>query len=142
MAYKSIKDWPEEERPREQLFRNGPSSMSDAQLLAILLRTGGRGKSAMDMAIELVDKFGGIENMEQASLAEYCSVKGLGRAKAAQLKAALELGRRLLRSSGSKGPVFSCGQDVYSYFYPKFAGLKKEVFRCAMLDVKNRVVRE
>jgi len=142
MAYKSIKDWPEEERPRERLLRHGPGSMSDAQLLAILLRTGGQGKSAMDMAIELIDKFGGIRNMEQASPAEYCSVKGLGEAKTAQLKAALELGRRLLRDSGSKGPVFSSGQDVYSYFYPKFAGLKKEVFHCAMLDVKNRVVRD
>jgi DNA repair protein RadC len=142
MAYKSIKDWPEEERPRERLLRHGTRGMSDAQLLAIILRTGGQGKSAMDMAIELIDKLGGIGNIEQASLAEYCSVKGLGKAKAAQIKAALELGRRLLRDSGNKGPVFSSGQDVYSYFHPKFSGLKKEVFHCALLDVKNRLIRD
>ena len=142
MAYKSIKDWPEEERPRERLLRHGTRGMSDAQLLAIILRTGGQGKSAMDMAIELIDKLGGIRNMEQASLAEYCSVKGLGKAKAAQIKAALELGRRLLRDAGNKGPVFSSGQDVYSYYHPKLSGLKKEVFHCALLDVKNRLIRD
>ncbi len=142
MAYKSIKDWPEEERPRERLLRYGTVSLSDAQLLAIILRTGGRGVSAMDMAIELIDRFGGLMNMEQASLAEYCSVKGLGKAKAAQIKAALELGKRLLGGARNKGPVFSSGQDVYSYFHPKFSGLKKEVFHCAMLDVKNRLIRD
>lgn len=142
MAYKSIKDWPEEERPRERLLRHGAGGMSEAQLLAIILRTGGQGKSAMDMAIELIVKFGGLKNMAQASIAEYCSVKGLGKAKAAQIKAALELGRRLLGDAGGKGPIFSSGQDVYSYFYPRFSGLKKEVFHCALLDVKNRLIRD
>jgi DNA repair protein RadC len=142
MAYKSIKDWPQEERPRERLLRYGAGELSDAQLLAIILRTGGQGKSAMDMAIELIDKFRGIRSMEQASVAEYCSVKGLGQAKAAQIKAALELGRRMLRDCGDKGPVFSSGRDVYSYFHPKFGGLKKEVFHCALLDVKNRLIRD
>jgi DNA repair protein RadC len=142
MAYKSIKEWPEEERPRERLLKHGATGMSDAQLLAIILRTGGQNKSAMDMAIELIDKFGGVSNMEQASLTEYCSIKGLGKAKAAQIKAALELGRRMLQERGGKGPVFSSGADVYSFFHPKFIGLKKEVFHCALLDVKNRLIRD
>ncbi|MDA8434231.1 MAG: hypothetical protein M0Z60_14900 [Nitrospiraceae bacterium] len=67
MGYKRIKDWPEEERPRERLLKHGAAGMSEAQLLAIILRTGGQGKSAMDMAIELIDKMGGIGNMEQDS---------------------------------------------------------------------------
>ena len=142
MAYKSIKDWPEDERPRERLLRQGADNMSDAQLIAIILRTGGHGKSAMDMAMELIGMFGGLRELEQASISEVCTLKGLGTAKAAQLRAALELGKRLLGNTANKGPAFSAGQDVYAYFYPRFTGLKKEVFHCAMLDVKNRLIRD
>jgi len=142
MSYKSIKDWPEDERPRERLLKHGPASMSDAQLIAIILRIGGGGKSAIDLGMELLDTFRSLKNIEQASLSEICKSKGVGKAKAAQLKAALELGRRLLKEPALKGPAFSKSQDVYSHFYPKFQNLKKEVFYCAMLDVKNRLVNE
>lgn len=142
MAYKSIKDWPEDERPRERLLRHGPASMSDAQLIAIILRTGGCGRSAIDLGMELLDTFRDLKNIEQASLSEICRLKGLGKAKAAQLKASLELGKRMLKGPALKGPVFSSGKDVYSYYYPKFQNLRKEVFYCAMLDVKNRLVNE
>ena len=142
MAYKRIKDWPLDERPRERLLAHGPGSMSEAQLIAIILRTGGSGKSAMDMAIEIVDRFGTLRDIEQASLSECCALKGMGKAKAAQLKAALELGRRLFREPGGTGPVFSAGKDVYSYFHSRFRNLKKEIFCCAMLDVKNRLIRD
>lgn len=142
MAYKSIKNWPEDERPRERLLKYGPSSMSDAQLIAIILRTGGGGKSAIDLGMELLEIFGSLKNIQQASLSETRALKGMGAAKAAQLKAALELGRRLFEAPGIKGPVFSTGQDVYSYFYPRFQNMKKEVFYCAMLDVKNRLIKE
>jgi DNA repair protein RadC len=142
MAYKSIKDWPEDERPRERLLRRGAESMSDAQLIAIILRTGGHGKSAMDAAMELIDAFGGLRELEQASISEICALKGLGTAKAAQLKAALELGRRVLADTAKRGPAFSAGKDVYEYFHPRFVCLKKEVFHCAMLDVKNRLIRD
>jgi DNA repair protein RadC len=142
MAYKSIKDWPEDERPRERLLTKGADIMSDAQLIAIILRTGGHGKSAMDMAMELIEKFGSLKKIEQASLSEICSLKGIGRAKAAQLRASLELGKRLLDDTGGKGPAFSAGKDVYAYFRPRLSGLKKEVFHCAMLDVKNRLIRD
>lgn len=142
MAYKSIKDWPEDERPRERLLRHGPEGMSDAQLIAIILRTGGGGRSALDLAMELLDTFDGIQNIGQASLTELCSLKGVGKAKAAQLRAALTLGKRLMKDPPGKGPAFSTGQDVYAYFYPKFRDLRKEVFHCVMLDVKNRLIRE
>ena len=142
MSYKSIKDWPQDERPRERLLAHGPGSMSDAQLIAIILRTGGSGKSAMDMAIEMLDRLGTLKDIEQASLSELCAFKGMGRAKAAQLKAALELGRRLFGESGLNGPVFSTGGDVFSHFHPRLRNSKKEVFCCAMLDVKNRLIRD
>ena len=96
MTYKSIKDWPEDERPRERLLKHGKESLSDAHLIAIILRTGGCGKSAIDIALELLDRFKSLKNMEQAGIAEICTIKGMGKAKASQLKAALELGRRVL----------------------------------------------
>lgn len=142
MPYKSIKNWPKDERPRERLLAYGPDSMSDAQLMAIILRTGGSGRSAIDMAMELLDRFGTLNDIEHASVSEFCSIKGLGKAKTAQLKAALELGRRLFRERPPKGPVFSNGKDVYSYFYPLFRNKKKEVFFCALLDVKNRLRKD
>ncbi len=142
MAYKSIKHWPEAERPRERLLARGPEAMSDAQLVAIVLRTGGGGRSALDIAMELLDTFGTMRDLERASVSEFCSLKGMGTAKAAQLKAALELGRRLFREPPVKGPGFSTGQDVYSYFHPLLRNLDKEVFHCAMLDVKNRLIRD
>lgn len=142
MAYKSIKEWPEDERPRERLLKHGLDSMSEAQLIAIILRTGGGGKSAIDLAMELLCRFSSLKKMEQASLTELCKSKGLGRAKTAQLKAAFELGKRMFMESAVKGPAFSTGKDVFSYFYPKFQNLKKEVFYCVALDVKNRLINE
>ncbi len=142
MAYKSIKEWPEDERPRERLLRYGAQSMSDAQLIAIILRTGGGGRSAMDLGMELLDRFGSLSKIEHATLAEIRETKGLGSAKAAQLKAALELGRRMFGEPVSKSAAFMKGGDVYRHFYPRFLNLKKEVFFCAMLDAKNRLIRD
>ncbi len=142
MGYQSIKKWPEGERPRERLLKYGARNLSVAQLIAIILRTGGGGKSAIDLAIEILDSFGDLKNIENASLREFASFKGMGNAKVAQLKAAFELGRRLLEEPHEKGPVFSSGHDVYSYYHQRFNNLKKEVFRCALLDAKNRIFKD
>ncbi len=142
MAHQSIKDWPEEERPRERLLKNGSGYLSDAQLLAIILRTGGGRKSAMELGIELLRTFGSLKKLEQASVKELEQLSGIGKAKIAQLKAAFELGSRLLRESALKGPVFSTGNDVYAYYYPLLQNVKKEAFYCAMLDAKNRLIRD
>ena len=142
MGYKSIKDWPEKERPRERLISLGPAGMSEAQLIAIILRTGGGGTSAIDLGMELLDKFGSLKKIEQASITELCESKGLGKAKAAQIKAALELGRRMFFETTFKGPLLSNSSSVFSYFHPKFMDIKKEIFYCAMLDVKNRLINE
>lgn len=96
MAYKSINDWPEDERPCERLLRHGSASMSDTQLIAIILRTGAGSNSALDLAMELITIFTSLRGLQQASLQEITSaVKGIGIAKAAQIKAAAEIGRRM-----------------------------------------------
>lgn len=142
MAYQSIKKWPEGERPRERLLKYGADNVSDAHLLAIILRTGGGGKSAIDLAMEILNSFGDLKGIENAVAREFISFKGMGNAKVAQLKAALELGRRLLDEPRRNGPVFSTGHDVYTYYCQRLRDLKKEVFRCAMLDAKNRIFRD
>jgi DNA repair protein RadC len=116
--------------------------MSDAHLIAIILRTGGSGRSAVDMGLELLDHFGSLKKIEQASVHEICTIKGLGLAKAAQLKAALELGKRVYKETVPRGPLFSNGRDVFDYYHPRLSGMKKEVFSCALLDVKNRLIQE
>jgi len=142
MGYQSIKKWPEGERPRERLLKYGAHNLSKAHLLAIILRTGGGGKSAIDLAIEILTSFGDLKKIENASPGEFASFKGMGKAKVAQLKAAFELGRRLLEEPHGKGPVFSSGHDVYLYYQQRFKNIKKEVFRCSMLDAKNRIFKD
>jgi DNA repair protein RadC len=142
MGYQSIKKWPESERPRERLIKFGAHNLSDAQLLAIIIRTGGAAKSALDIAREMLNSFGNLNKIDNASPKEFAFIKGMGEAKVAQIKAAFELGRRLFGTHNEKGPVFSTGHDVYAYYHPLFKSLNKEVFRCAMLDAKNRVLKE
>lgn len=142
MGYQSIRNWPEGERPRERLLQYGAQHLSDAQLLAIILRTGGGGRSALDLAIEMLQAFGGLRHMESASSGEFRPFKGMGNAKVAQLKAAFELGRRLCGQPYERGPVFSSGHDVYLYYLQRMKNLSKEVFHCALLDAKNRIIRD
>ncbi len=145
MEYKSIKNWPEDERPRERLLKFGAGELSTAQLLAIILRTGGRNKSALELGRELLSEFNSLREMSDASVSELSIVKGIGKAKAAQVKAALEFGRRLMLNAEGKDGQMPCvkhSRDVYDYFRPKFFGLKKERFLCALLDIKNRIFKE
>ena len=138
----SIKYWPESERPRERLLSQGGGALSDAQLLAILLRTGDQGVSALDLAISLINRFGGFPGLEAASVPELCEIKGVGPAKAAQLKAALEIARRLGRGGENEKPVFHGGADVYKFLAPAMAGLPHEEFCLLLLDTKHRLLRE
>jgi DNA repair protein RadC len=142
MEYQSIRNWPEMERPRERLLRYGAQGLSNAHLLAIILRTGAGKKSAIDLAMELLKSFGDLKNIENASPEEFSGAKGIGQAKIAQIKAAFELGRRLAEERTEKGPIFSNGQDVFSYYCGRLRNLKQEVFLCALLDAKNRAFRD
>ncbi len=141
---KSVKEWPEDERPRERLLKHGPAALSDAQLLAIIIRNGRGGRSAVDLGMELLEKFGGLDGIAQAGINEICGkdgVKGIGPAKAAEIRAAIELGRRYQKPNLA-GASFCSSEDVASYYRPRMKDLKKEVFRCALLDVKNRIIRD
>lgn len=137
-----VKDWPESERPRERLIKHGADSLSDAQLLAIILRTGSGGKGVMDLSIGLLDRFSELRNLDSASISDLNSIKGLGTAKIAQMKAAFELGKRLMSVPADGKPVFSSSHSLYSYFAPRFKNLKKELFISVLLDAKNRLIRE
>jgi DNA repair protein RadC len=137
----SVKHWPEDERPRERLMTHGPAALSDAQLLAIIIRNGRAGRTAVDVGRELLERFESLAGIEQAGIREICNVSGIGPAKAAEIKAAIELGRRYQKPSLT-GASFCSSQDVAVYYQPRMKDLKKEMFRCILLDTKNKIIRE
>jgi DNA repair protein RadC len=137
-----VKDWPASERPRERLLRHGGAVLTEAQLLAILLRTGGGGRGVMELALALLDRFRNLRDIDHASAGELSAIKGIGAAKIAQIKAAFEIGRRLMAESGNDRPVFNSSVAVFSAFAPRFKNMKKETFLCLLLDAKNRLICE
>jgi DNA repair protein RadC len=140
-----IKQWPEEDRPREKLIKRGPESLTDAELLAIILRTGdsSTGKSAMDISRELCAAFNGnLRKLADATVTELCAIKGTGPAKAATVKAALALARRLGDDRLRANERFTTPEQVYRHYRSKLEGLRKEYFLILLLDGKNRVIRE
>lgn len=141
MSEQKIKNWPENERPTERLIKYGAESLSDAQLLAIILRTGGK-KGVLSLSLSLLDKFKNLRNIDSASISELSSMKGIGKAKVAQIKAAFELGKRLMSETSDLLPLFSSSLTVYSYYAPRFKNLKKEKFFSLLLDTKNRLIKE
>jgi DNA repair protein RadC len=135
-------DWPEGERPRERLLAHGPHALSDAELLAIYLRVGVRGKSAVDLARELLQRFDGqLSAMIEASLEELASVSGIGTAKAAQLKASFELARRALSQDMAARDSFSSPGKVRDWLRLKLAMRQNEVFMALWLDAQNRLIK-
>ena len=142
MEKAGINHWPEEERPRERLIKEGADHLSPAQLLAIVLRTGSEGKSALELAMEIIRQYGDLKALSGATVHELCAIKGVGPAKAAEIKAALEIGKRAVTQPLSKRRRVLSSKDVYDvsrHYIQYFHGLKKEVFRLLMLDGKNRI---
>ena len=137
-----IRDWPEGERPRERLLAHGAETLSDAELLAIYLRVGVRGKSAVDLARELLLRFeGSLGTLADASLDELASVSGIGTAKAAQLKASFELARRALTQEMATRDAFSSPGKVRDWLRLKLATRQNEVFMALWLDAQNRLIK-
>ena len=130
------------ERPRERLIEKGPSSLSDAQLLAVLLRTGREQVSAVELAIDLLKRFGGLSGLASTNISELCAVAGIGPSKAAHLFAALELGRRVLAKPLKKGFKIRGSMEVYQHYRLMFRDLKKEIFKVLLLDSKHRVIKD
>jgi DNA repair protein RadC len=136
-----IKDWPATERPREKLLQLGPEGLSDGELLAVLLRIGKSGQSAQDMGRELLTQFKGISGIDRAHIEELLAVPGMGIAKTAQLKAAIEIGKRA-RIQTAQPKAFDDAADVATYIRPRFEGKRQEWFLTILLDGQNRLLAE
>ncbi len=136
----AITDWPAQERPRERLLEHGAQALSDAELLAIFLRTGMNGKSAVDLARELLQAFGNLTALSAASAEAFCAVPGLGPAKYAQLQAVMEMARRALKEQAKQRDALTSPQAVRDYLRLQLGTREYEVFMAVFLDTQNRVI--
>ena len=136
----TIKDWPPQERPREKLLHQGSQALSDAELLAIFLRTGLAGKTAVDLARDLIVDFGGLRPLLEANLVDFCAKPGLGVAKYAQIQAVLEISRRYLFESLKKGVALENPQQTRDYLVHELRPHQYEVFSCLFLDNRHRIL--
>jgi DNA repair protein RadC len=136
----AIRDWPSDERPREKLLEKGAAALSDAELLAILLRTGMPGRSALDVARNLIGSFGSLRKLISAHRRRFCAEPGLGPARFAELQAAIEISRRLLTESLKTGPSLSNPRSTCDFLTSKLRDLEHEVFCCLYLDKRHRLI--
>ncbi|MES9899776.1 MAG: DNA repair protein RadC [Sedimenticola sp.] len=136
----AITDWPADERPRERLIKHGPAALSDAELLAIFLRTGVKGRTAVDLARDLLDEHKGLRNLLAADQHHFCRSHGLGIAKYVQLQATLEMGRRHLREVLQRDSTLTSPQQTRDYLQSRLSHHLNEVFACLFLDNRHRVI--
>ena len=136
----AINHWPEAERPREKLLARGAEALSDAELLAIFLRTGVRGKSAVDLARELLAEHGGLTALMAASQSQFCASKGLGDAKYVQLQAVIEMSRRYLGEALQRDAVFASASATKQFLCAQLRGEHREVFAALYLDNQHRLI--
>ncbi len=137
----AIRDWPAEERPREKLLARGAQALSDAELLAIFLRTGVQGCSAVDLARKLLMHFGGLRPLLESSEQAFCEAHGLGPAKYVQLQAVLEMSRRHLEAQLIRDSALESPAQVRRYLTSRLRHEAREVFACLLLDNRHRVIR-
>ncbi len=135
-----ISNWPVQERPREKLLKKGPATLSDAEILAIFLRTGCKGASALDLARELLGKFNGLRQLIDSDQTQLCQTKGIGMVKYAQIQAAIELGRRYLQSELEVGDAFTSPEQTREFLTLKLRAYPYEVFACLYLDNRHRLI--
>jgi DNA repair protein RadC len=137
----AIKNWPKDDRPREKLLKKGAKSLSNSELVAILLRTGMKGVSAIDLARKIVDKFGTFRNMSHTDSRDWKGIKGLGSAKIAQIQAALEIGRRFRDDEAITNKTkIKSAKDIVNVLIPQMRDLKTEVFKVVYLDGANKII--
>lgn len=136
----SITDWPEAERPREKLLAKGASSLSDAELLAIFFRTGVKGKTAIDLARELLSQHQGLRKLLELDHKELCQYPGIGKTKYVQLQAALELGHRYLESNLKREEILTNPGATRNYLKARLRAYPYEVFACLFLDNRHRII--
>lgn len=135
-----IADIPLDERPRERLIAYGAQALTDAELLAVFLRSGSRGKSAITLAHELLDRFGGLSNLLNAEQSAVCKISGLGVAKFCQLRASLELSHRYTTEPMHRGPILTTTMATQQFLINKLRHQKHEVFACLFLDSRNHLI--
>ncbi|MFW6237727.1 MAG: RadC family protein [Halanaerobiales bacterium] len=136
----TIKELPENERPREKLLKNGTENLSNAELIALIIRTGNRERTAVELAQDILNHFGGLKSLVDLSVEEIQQIKGVGKAKAAEILAVVELYKRLSVSNKESRVVVNGPQDAANLVQPELRYLKQEVFRLVLLDVKNQVI--
>jgi len=139
---KGISSWPEQERPREILLARGAQALSDAQLLAIVLRVGRQDSSAVEVAMDLLQQLKGLRGLANRGLEELCAIRGIGPAKAAQILAAVELGKRVLAMPLTEGKRIQGSQHIFQHYYPLMRDLRHEVFKAVLLDAKHTIIRD
>ncbi|MCW8860576.1 MAG: DNA repair protein RadC [Deltaproteobacteria bacterium] len=139
-----IKDWPADERPREKLLASGADKLTDAELLALIIRTGDSSSqsSAVDLARGLLSRFGSLRQLAAASISELCQQPGIGPAKAAEIQALFQIARRFGDNRLQPGQPYRSSQDAFLHFHERLCDYRKEVFLALLLDSKNRLIRE
>jgi DNA repair protein RadC len=137
----AIRDWPIDARPRERLLAQGAEALSDAELLAILLRTGTRGRSAVDLARDVLVNFQSLRKLIAANRARFCAQPGLGLARFAELQAAIEISRRQLSETLRAGPSLASPRATRDYLIARLRDLEHEVFCCLYLDKRHRLIQ-
>lgn len=141
-THKSIKTWREDDRPREKIKIKGVRSLSDSELLAIVIREGTRNQSAIDVAKEILDRFIDLNNLAAADYAQYMQIRGIGEAKAILLSAIFEIARRVHSIPLPIRKKIITTKDVADYYIPIFKGYKNEVLRVLMLDTESKLIRD
>jgi len=137
----AIKLWPEKDRPREKLFKSGEHALSDTELLAILLGNGTRGENAVDLARRIYLKFGSFRKMSHVDMRDWKGFRGLGSAKVAKIKAALEIGRRFGEEQARDSRVkIRSSKEAALVLMPRMRDLKNEIFKVLLLDSENRII--
>ncbi|HMM46715.1 MAG TPA: DNA repair protein RadC [Thiobacillaceae bacterium] len=136
----AIRDWPEDARPREKLLKQGAGALTDAELVAVFLRTGVPGKSAVDLARDLIERFGGLGGLCRADRKAACAAPGVGDAKYALLQAVMEMARRTLSEEMLVGDALNSPSAVRTYLRLTLRDKEYEVFCCVFLDAQNRVI--
>lgn len=136
----TIKDWPDQERPREKLLLKGSQALSDAELLAIFLRTGCKGIDVVSLSRNLLSEFGSLHSLFAASQSEFCEKKGLGNAKYVQLQAVLEMSRRYLQEPLKKGITLTSAQQTKDFLLAQMHAYPYEVFAALLLDTQHKII--
>jgi len=139
---RSIKQWPADDRPREKLLQRGASSLTDAELLAVVLRSGSRGDTAVDQGRAILAEFESLHALASVAIGDLCRIRGLGPAKAAQILAALEIAKRYGEREFRTGDAFRGPADIYAHYRERLAAEKREYFYAVLLDNKHRKIKE